>query len=105
MKDVDARALAAHKASAPLLVAAFTRAGSAPSDELVASLTRIEKSHGERFGFVRLDMDREQALVDELRIHKVPELFVWKGGKLVGRMEGAMRVDELVSFLEHAATR
>jgi thioredoxin-like negative regulator of GroEL len=86
---------------------AFTRAGIAPSDELVSALRAIEGKLAGRVDVVRLDLDKCKKLAAEQRIHKVPELLVWAAGgkKLLARTEGAMREDEALGLLEHALTR
>jgi thioredoxin-like negative regulator of GroEL len=108
VKRVEERELATLlSASKVPVAAAFTRTGFAPSDELVTSLSAIEAKIGARMQVVQLDLDACKRIVEEQRIHRVPELLVWAAGgaKLLARTEGAMRDDEVLGLLEHALTR
>lgn len=108
MKRVEERDLATLLASSKVPVAcAFTRAGFAPSDELVAALSAVEAKLNARMQVVQLDLDACKRIVEEQRIHRVPELLVWAAGgaKLLARTEGAMRDDEVLGLLEHTLTR
>lgn len=108
MKRVEERDLAALLSSSKVPVAAaFTRAGFAPSDELVSALCAVESKLGARMHVVQLDLDACKRIVEEQRIHRVPELLVWAAGgaKLLARTEGAMRDDEVLGLLEHTLTR
>lgn len=108
MKTLEERELAGTLAASKHAVAvAFTRAGFAPSDELVAALESVEGKLKGRVDLVRLDLDKCKRVVEEQRIHRVPELLVWApgGGRLLARTEGAMRGDEVLGLLEHALTR
>lgn len=108
MKDMsEAELTKALAASTRPLAAAFTRAGAAPSEELVTALRAVESKLAGRMDVVRLDLDKCKTLAAEQRIHKEPELLVWAAGgkKLLARTEGAMRDDEVLGLLEHALTR
>lgn len=108
MKRVDERDLAGLLAASKVPVAAaFTRAGFAPSDELVSALAAVEPKLNARMQVVQLDLDACKRIAEEQRIHRVPELLVWAAGgaKLLARTEGAMRDDEVLGLLEHALTR
>jgi thioredoxin-like negative regulator of GroEL len=108
MRDVNAADLMGDLARTTTATAVvFARAGFAPSDELVASLTQVEAALGHHLGVLRVDIDAAPALVAELRIHKVPELLVWAAGgtRLLARSEGAMRPGEVLDLLRVASTR
>lgn len=94
------------RAATPVAVV-FARAGFAPSDELVASVQAHAAHLQGRMELLRVDVDGAPELVQELRVHKVPELLVWAagGGRMLARVEGAMRPDEALDFLEVAASR
>jgi thioredoxin-like negative regulator of GroEL len=83
------------------LVACFTRAGSAPSDTLATALEAIRPDLAERVDRVRVDMDEDKALMDELRIFKVPELFVYAEGQIVERTEGEMSTEQVEELLDY----
>lgn len=102
----DALKSALQQSAVPSAVA-FVRVGSAPSAQLLASLAEVEGSFAARLTLRQLDMDAAPELVQELRIHKVPELLVWApgGARLLGRMEGGMSARQLVDWLEHVCTR
>jgi thioredoxin-like negative regulator of GroEL len=101
-KQLDERL---QKLSKPL-AAAFLRKGAAPADALLSALERAEPRLGGKIDVARLDIDACAHLVEELRIHRVPELLVWTPGpRLVARMEGSMSEEQVVDYLEHALTR
>ena len=79
------------------VVAAFVRRGEAPSDALLRAVADVEG--------VELDIDACPNLQKELRIHRVPELLVWVGGRLVARLEGEMTREQVLDWLAHAIAR
>jgi hypothetical protein len=83
----------------------FTRAGVAASDTLVDAIAQVEARVAVPFVRVDLDDARAQALVEDVRVHKVPELLVYKGGRILGRMEGAMRPERVEKFVAAALAR
>jgi thioredoxin-like negative regulator of GroEL len=90
---------------------AFARAGLPPSDALLESLGELAPRIRGRFEVFVVDLDEPgggaEALARDLRIHRVPELFVYAAGgrKLLARLEGEMPADEVLDLLEVAARR
>jgi len=79
------------------VVAVFVRSDDATSDLLLNALLGVEH--------VKLDVDACANLQKDLRIHRVPELLVWVGGRLVARLEGEMTREQVLDWLEHAIAR
>lgn len=84
------------------LAVCFVRRGDRPSEELLASLERLAGEFSGRLELGRVDIDADPALMDALRVFKVPELIVYADGRIVERSEGSLDVDQGRQLLEYA---
>ena len=102
MERISAEELERRVAAAGKPIAAvFVRKGSEPAQRLLEACAQVPAAVAGRYSFVAIDVDRDAARLDQLRIHKVPELILYASGRIVERSEGAMSAAELEALLEY----
>ncbi|MFZ9889294.1 MAG: thioredoxin family protein [Myxococcota bacterium] len=91
--------------STGLLLLCLTRKASLPSAQLLTAVEGLPSHLAARVQCLQVDLDAEPGFMDELRVHKVPELLVFSGGRIVERTEGEMTTEQLVGLLEWVLSR
>jgi thioredoxin 1 len=69
-------------------------------------VSQIAKERGESMKIVKIDIDKNQKLAENLEIRGVPTFMLFKNGKSVWRKSGAMTKHDLEKVLDqHEITR
>lgn len=55
---------------------------------------------GDRAKVIKIDVDKNQELMDALRIKGLPTLMIYKGGQMVWRQSGEMDANSLISIVQ-----
>lgn len=85
--------------ASPLLVDVFaTWCG--PCQLMAPELEKAAKDLGMRARVVKLDSDKEPELASRLNIGGLPTVLVFKGGKELQRVEGAVMADQIVGMID-----
>ena len=58
-------------------------------------LEQLKSELGDTLRIIKLDVDKNEALASQYRIQSVPTLMLVKGGEIVWRQSGAMRLGDL----------
>ena len=58
-------------------------------------LEQLKSELGDTLRIIKLDVDKNEALAAQYRIQSVPTLMLVKGGEIVWRQSGAMRLSDL----------
>ena len=58
-------------------------------------LEQLKSELGDTLRIIKLDVDKNEALAAQYRIQSVPTLMLAKGGEIVWRQSGAMRLSDL----------
>ena len=82
------------------IVADFTATWCAPCRALAPELDKLEASHGERFDFVKIDVDENPQLAQDLGVMGVPTVVHFGAdGAELARSTGAMPAPALAARL------
>ena len=75
-----------------------------PCKMMAPAYARVASALGSRFRMAKLDTDAEQALAQRFSVRSIPTLILFKGGREVDRVSGALDATRLRAWLEgHAA--
>lgn len=62
-------------------------------------LEQLKSELGDTLRIIKLDVDKNEALASQYRIQSVPTLMLAKGGEIVWRQSGAMRLGDLKTIV------
>ncbi len=62
-------------------------------------LEQLKSELGDTLRIIKLDVDKNEALASQYRIQSVPTLMLVKGGEIVWRQSGAMRLGDLKTIV------
>ena len=62
-------------------------------------LEQLKSEFGDTLRIIKLDVDKNEALASQYRIQSVPTLMLVKGGEIVWRQSGAMRLGDLKTIV------
>jgi thioredoxin len=77
-----------------LLEASSTFCG--PCKQIDPIFSKLSLQYGDKFNFLKLNIDTESSLAKDLEIHSVPSILFIDNGKIVERHIGAIGGDELI---------
>lgn len=69
-----------------------------PCKSLAPILDQLKSKKGEALRILKIDVDKNPAIVDKLGIRGVPTLIYYKNGKQIWRKSGVIPLPELVMF-------
>lgn len=64
-------------------------------------LEQLEEEVGDSVRVVKVDVDQNEAIARQYRIQSIPTLMLFKGGEVVWRQSGIMRLNALKKVIEH----
>lgn len=70
-----------------------------PCKQMHPVLEQLKASEGENLRIIKLDVDKNEALVSAYRIQSVPTLMLFRNGELLWRQSGAMSLADLKALL------
>lgn len=62
-------------------------------------LEQLKSELGDTLRIIKFDVDKNEALASQYRIQSVPTLMLVKGGEIVWRQSGAMRLGDLKTIV------
>lgn len=62
-------------------------------------LEQLKSELGDTLRIIKLDVDKNEALSAQYRIQSVPTLILAKGGEILWRQSGAMRLNDLKTIV------
>ena len=62
-------------------------------------LEQLKSELGDTLRIIKLDVDKNEALSAQYRIQSVPTLMLAKGGEILWRQSGAMRLNDLKTIV------
>ena len=86
-------------AGQPVLVDFFAT-WCAPCRSMHPVLEQLKKELADGIRIIKLDIDKNQRLVDAYRIQSVPTFMLFRSGELLWRQSGAMSLEELRNVLK-----
>lgn len=69
-----------------------------PCKSLAPILDQLKSKKGEALRILKIDVDKNPAIADQLGIRGVPTLIYYKNGKQIWRKSGVIPLPELVMF-------
>lgn len=63
-------------------------------------LDELKKHFGEKLRVLKIDVDKNQQLAEQLKIRGVPTLILFKSGEKQWRESGAYSLDQLISMVK-----
>ena len=63
-------------------------------------LEQLKEEMGDSLRIIKIDIDKNEALMEQYRIQSVPTLMLFRGGENIWRQSGAMRLDELKDVIK-----
>ncbi len=66
-----------------------------------ATLRNVAAALGDKAKVIKIDVEKNTALADALRIKELPTLIIYKDGEMKWRQNGALNADALIDVLQH----
>jgi thioredoxin 1 len=63
-------------------------------------LDELKKQFGEKIRILKIDVDRNQKLAEQLKIRSVPTLMLFKSGVKLWRESGVYSLNQLISIIQ-----
>jgi len=80
----------------------FTATWCGPCKAMAPVLEQLAAKVGEKARIIKIDVDKNQSLSQELRIQGVPTFILYKKGEIVWRQSGMQSLTFLESLIEKA---
>jgi len=68
-----------------------------PCIKIAPMIKKLAKKYKGKIVFGKLDVDKNEATADRFKVNAIPNLLIFKNGKLVGRLVGAYPMPVLES--------
>lgn len=72
-----------------------------PCKQMAPELKRFADSHKETVRVLKVDIDKNPKITNELNIQGVPTLILFKSGKILWRQSGAMNAQQLAEAVRN----
>ena len=86
-----------------LVLADFWAEWCAPCRTLAPVLEELAKERAGRLRVVKINTEREPALASQFKIRSIPTLLLFRDGKLVDQLSGALPKQELALWIDSSA--
>ena len=70
-----------------------------PCQMLAPILKQVKESLGERITIIKIDVDKNQAIVAQYQVRGVPTMLLFKNGKQLWRQSGVVSKEELIKII------
>ena len=70
-----------------------------PCKTLAPILQDVKKDLGEQLTIIKIDVDKNQAIAQQLQIQGVPTLVIFKNGQIKWRKSGVIPKNQLISII------
>ena len=70
-----------------------------PCQMLAPILKQVKASLGERITIIKIDVDKNQAIVAQYQVRGVPTMLLFQNGKQLWRQSGVVSKEELVKII------
>ena len=70
-----------------------------PCKTLAPILQDVKKDLGEQLTIIKIDVDKNQAIAQQLQIQGVPTLILYKSGQIKWRQSGVIPKNKLISII------
>ena len=71
----------------------------APCRAIAPILEEIEKEHSDKIQIAKLNVDENPDIASQYKVFSIPTLIIFKNGKELGRLVGAVPKPKLLSFI------
>jgi thioredoxin 1 len=71
-----------------------------PCKTMSPILDELKKQFGEKIRILKIDVDRNQKLAEQLKIRSVPTLMLFKSGVKLWRESGVYSLNQLISIIQ-----
>lgn len=71
-----------------------------PCKRLAPEINALERARGERLAVVRIDVDAEAGVAQELGVSSIPDLRLWRDGQEVARSLGYRSQSALAAWID-----
>jgi thioredoxin 1 len=71
-----------------------------PCKTLHPTLDELKNYFGNKIRILKIDVDKNQSLAEQMKIRGVPTLILFKNGEKLWRESGAMPLNQLISVLK-----
>jgi len=102
VRFVDAGGLAAAMLEARVMLVAFTASWAGPSRAIEPVLAAVAGAYASRVDVVRVDVDTAAELVAQYQVQAVPTVIVFRTGRAVERVVGAVSRARIEAMIDHA---
>lgn len=70
-----------------------------PCQMLAPILKQVKESLGERITIIKIDVDKNQAIVAQYQVRGVPTMLLFQNGKQLWRQSGVVSKEELIKII------
>jgi thioredoxin 1 len=70
------------------------------TEDMNQVIRHVAAALGDKAKVIKIDVEKNQALADALRIKGVPTLMIYKSGQMVWRQAGTIDANALISLVE-----
>ena len=89
------------KSEIPTLVD-FTATWCGPCKAMAPVLEQLASKVGEKARIIKIDVDKNQALSEKMKIQGVPTFILYKNGEIIWRQSGMQSLNQLETLIDNA---